>query len=71
MIKFEPVENSFERFFVEINFKKKRLLYCLYNIVNNMKNIIQIIAGLDQFSTTCDNLILIGDFDLEPEKDNM
>ena len=28
-------------------------------------------TGLEQFSATCDNLILIGDFNVEPEEENM
>ena len=52
---------------------KKWLLSCSYNptrknIVNHVKNIS---TGLDQFSATYDNLILIGDFNVEPEEVNM
>ena len=28
-------------------------------------------TGLDQFSVTSDNLILIGDFNVEPEEENI
>ena len=58
ILKFEPVQNNFEGFFVEINLRKKKwLLSCSYNptrknIVNHVKNIS---AGLDQFSATYDN----------------
>ena len=53
--------------------KKKWLLSCLYypnrkNIVNHVKNIS---TGLDQFSATYDNLILLGDFNFEPEEVNI
>ena len=74
VLKFEPVQNSFEGFFIEINLLKKRLLLsCSYNptrknIVNQVKNIN---IGLDQFSATYDKLILLGDFNFEPEKVNM
>ena len=55
ILKFEPVQNNFEVFFVEINLMKKEwLLSCSYNpsrknIVNHVKNIS---TGLDQFSET-------------------
>ena len=74
ILKFEPLQNNFEDFFVEINLRKKRrLLSCSYNptwenIVNRVKNIS---TGLDQFSATYDNLILLGDFNFEPEEVNM
>ena len=74
MIKFKPVQKSFEGFFVEINLRKKTWLFsCSYNsnrnnVVNHMKNIN---TGIDQFSTTCDNVILLGDFNDEPEEDNI
>ena len=64
------MQNNFEGFFVEINLRKKKwLLSCSYNptrknIVNHEKNIG---TRLDQFSATYDNLILIGDFNVEPE----
>ena len=38
-----------------------------FAVVSHMKSIS---TGLDQFSATYDNLILIVDFDLEPEEDN-
>ena len=74
ILKFEPVQNNFEGFFVEINLRKKKwLLSCSYNptrknIVNHVKNNS---TGLDQFSATFDNLILLGDFNVEPEEVNM
>ena len=74
MLKFEQVQNNFEGFFVEINLRKKKwLLSCSYNpnrkyIVNHVKNIC---TGLDQFRATSDNLVLIGDFNIEPEEENM
>ena len=74
MLKFEPVQNNFKGFFVEINLRKKKwLLSCSYNsnkknIVNHVKNIS---TGLNQFSATYDNLILICDFNVEPEEENM
>ena len=74
ILKFEPVPNNFEGFFAEINLREKRwLLSCSYNptrknIVNHVKNIS---TGLDQFSATYDNLILLGGFNVEPEEVNM
>ena len=65
MLKFDQVQNNFEVFFVEINLRKKKwLLSRSYNpnrksIVNHVKNIS---TGLDQFSATYDNLVLISDF---------
>ena len=61
-------------FFVEINLmKKKWLLPCSYNptrktIVNHVKNIS---TALDQFNATYDDLILLGDFNVEPEEVTM
>ena len=69
-LQFEPVQNNFEGFFVEINLKKKKwLLSYSYNptrinIVNHVKNISR---GFDQFEATYDNLILQGDFNIEPD----
>ena len=74
ILKFEPVQNNFEGFLVEINLRKKKwLLSCSYNptrknIVNHVKNIS---TGLDQFSATYDNLILLGDFNVASEEVNM
>ena len=74
ILKFEPVLNSFEGFFVEINLRKKKWLFSCSNnptrknIVNHVKNIS---TGLDQFSATYNNLILLGDFNVEPEEVNM
>ena len=68
------MQNNFEGFFVEINWRKKKwLLSCSYNptrknIVNHVRNIS---TGLDQFSATYDKLILLGDFNVEPEEVNM
>ena len=68
------MQNNFEGFFVEINWRKKKwLLSCSYNptrknIVNHVR---KISTGLDQFSATYDKLILLGDFNVEPEEVNM
>ena len=74
MIKFEPVQNSFECFFVEINLRKKKwLLSCSYNPnkYNFVNHIINKTTGFDQFSATYDNIIVTGDFNVEPQEDNM
>ena len=74
ILKFEPVQNNFEGFFVEINLKKKKwLLSCSYNptrktIVNHVKNIS---SALNQFSASYDDLIPLGNFNFEPEEVNM
>ena len=62
------MQNIFKGFFIEINLRKKKwLLSCSYN--SNRKNIVDhtknISTRLDQFSATYNNLILIGDFNLE------
>ena len=68
------VQNNFEGFFAEINLRKKKwLLSCSYNptrknIVNHVKHIS---TGPDQFIATYNNLILLGDFNVEPEEVNM
>ena len=69
-LQFEPVQNNFEGFFVEINLKKKKWLLSYshnptrINIVNHVKNISR---GFDQFEATYDNLIQQGDFNIEPD----
>ena len=74
MLKFEPVQNIFEGFFDEINLRKKsgffpaHIIQIKKIIVNHVKNIS---TELDQFSATYDNLILIRDFNVEPEEENM
>ena len=74
ILKFETVQNNFEGFFFEINLRKKKwLLSCSYNltrtnIVSHVKNIS---TRLNQFSPTYDNLVLLDDFNVEPEEVNM
>ena len=59
---------DFERIFVEINLRRKKwLLCCSYNphksnIANHLKNICE---TLDKVSVNYDNLILLGDFNVE------
>ena len=68
------MQNNFEGFFAEINLRKKKwLLSCSYNptrknIVNHVK---RISTGPDQFIATYNNLIRLGDFNVEPEEVNM
>ena len=65
---------DFDGIFVEINLRKKKwLLYCSYNphksnIANHLKNICK---TLDKLSATYDNLILLGDFNVEPEEESI
>ena len=58
---------SVESFFVEIILhKKKWLLNCSHNPnKNNIKNHLEIISkALDAFSTKCENIILLGNFNV-------
>ena len=67
-------DGNFEGIFVEINLrKKKRLLCCSYNphksnIANHLKNICK---TLDKLNSTYDNLVLLGDFNAEPEEESI
>ena len=62
---------SFEGFFLVINLRKEKwLLCCSYNprksnITNNLKSISK---TMDKLNSTYDNLILLGDFNVEPEE---
>ena len=65
---------DFERIFVEINLSKKKwLLCCSYNphksnITNHLENICK---TLDKLSANYDNLILLGDFNVEHEEESI
>ena len=65
---------DFEGIFVEINLRKKKWLLCCFynphksNIANHLKNICKI---LDKLSATYENLILLGDFNVEPEEESI
>ena len=65
---------DFEGIFVEINLRKKKwLLCCSYNphksnIANHLKNICK---TLDKLNSTYDNLVLLGDFNAEPEEESI
>ena len=59
-----------DAFFIELNFQKKKwLLSCSYNPnKNNTSNHLQRLRNsLDLYSAKCDNIILIGDFNVSPE----
>ena len=63
-----------EGFFTEINLRtKKWLLSCSYNShKNNIGTHLQIIGkALDKLSTSYNNIILLGDFNVEPEEAKM
>ena len=67
-------DSYYEGFFIEINLRKKRwLLSCSYN--SHKRNIgthLQTIGKtLDKLSTSYDNIILLGDFNVEPEEAKM
>ena len=65
---------GFERIFVEINLRKKKwLLCCSYNphksnITNHLTNICK---TMDKLSANYDNLILLGDFNVEHEEESI
>ena len=65
---------DFEDIFVEINLRNKKwLLCCSYkphksNITNHLKNICK---TLDKLNSTYDNLVLLGDFNAEPEEESI
>ena len=65
---------DFEGIFVEINLRKKKwLLCCSYNphksnITNHLKNVCK---SLDKLNSTYDNLVLLGDFNAEPEEESI
>ena len=65
---------DFEGIFVEINLRKKKwLLCCSYNlhksnIANHLKNICK---TLDKLNSTYDNIVLLGDFNAEPEEESI
>ena len=64
----------YEGFFIEINLRKKKwLLSCSYNShKNNIGTHLQIIAKtLDKLIASYDNIILLGDFNVEPEEAKM
>ena len=63
-----------EAFFIEINFRKKKwLLSCSYNShKNNIGTHLEIIGKtLDKLSASYDNIILLDDFNVEPEEAKM
>ena len=61
------MQNSFKDFFV----KNGYFTVHTNNIGNHMKNIMIIRKTLDQCRATYDNIILIEDFNVEREEDNM
>ena len=73
-IKKLTVNESFEGFFVEINLRSKKwLLGCSYNphkekIISHLNNLS---TALDKLCTNYENIILLGDFNVEVEEKNM
>ena len=65
---------DFDCIFLEINLRKKKwLLCCSYNphksnIANHLKNISK---TLEKLNSTYDNLVLLGDFNAEPEEESI
>ena len=68
------MNESFEGFFVELNFRNKKcLLGCSYNsykekITSRLSNLS---TALDKLCTKYENIILLGDFNVEVEEKNM
>ena len=68
------MNESFEGFFVEINLRSKKwLLGCSYNphkekIISHLNNLS---TALDKLCTNHENIILLGDFNVEVEEKNM
>ena len=68
------IDKSFEGFFVELNLRSKKwLLGCSYNphrdkIAPHLKNIS---TALDKLSSKYENIILLGDFNVEIEEKNI
>ena len=68
------MNESFEGFFVELNLKSKKwLLGCSYNphkekITSHLRNLS---TALDKLWTNYENIILLGDFNVEVEEENM
>ena len=73
-IKKITVNESFEGFFVELNLRSKKwLLGCSYNphkekIISHLNNLS---TALDKLCTNYENIILLGDFNVEVEEKNM
>ena len=73
-IKNVKIDKSFEGFFVEINLRSKKwLLACSYNphrdkITSHLKSIS---TALDNLSSQYENIILLGDFNVETEEKNI
>ena len=68
------IDAYYEGFFIEINLRKKKwLLSCSYNShKNNIGTHLEIIGKtLDKLSASYDNIILLGDFNVEPEEAKM
>ena len=67
-------DGYYEGFFIEINLRKKKWLRsCSYNSPkNNIGTHLQIIGKtLDKLIASYDNIILLGDFNVEPEETKM
>ena len=73
-IKKITVNESFEGFFVELNLRSKKWLFkCSYNphkekITSHLCNLS---TALDKLCTDYENIILLGDFNVEVEKKNV
>ena len=65
---------DFEGIFVKVNSRKKNWSLCFSynphksNIANHLESICK---TLDKISATYDNLILLGDFNVEPEEESI
>ena len=65
LLKIDP---NFKAFYVELKIRKKKSLYCSYNLNKNLikTHLDEIGKNLDLLSSIYDNFILLGDFNSEP-----
>lgn len=63
------VNINFEEFFMEINLRRKKLVSSDIHYKNHIATHLKIFSkALDKLNTACDKIILMGDFDAEPEE---
>ena len=66
------VNINFEEFFMEINLRRRKLVSSNINYKNHIATHLEIFSkALDKLNTACDNIILMGDFNAEPEEVQM
>ena len=66
------VNINFEEFFMEINLRRRKLVSSNIDYKNHIATHLEIFSkALDKLNTACDNIILMGDFNAEPEEVQM